>query len=413
MPSSSTPWPMLRTEPQPAAIVYTYVETEKGGGKGLVATLASRAAVVVADDAPIFFLPAATAAAAAQVDVLMEGVDHNGLMPLGTTDRVFRRAFDLRRYLQAELPPHLDEFPDDDPLANLPPAPASLLEDIHVQWPARVPERSLLAHLDLDRSVPAVARRGGEEEAVRTLIRFVEFGLDRYDERSHPDEAVTSGLSPFLHFGNVSPHQVFAAVAAAEQWDPGKLGQGADGARSGWWGMSGAAESFLDQLVTWRELGYRSARYLPGNGSYRALPDWARATLERHASDHREHLYTIDDLDAAETHDDLWNAAQVQLRNEGVVHNYMRMLWGKKIIEWTRHPEEAHDIMFELNDRYALDGRDPNSITGIHWVMGRYDRPWGPEREIFGTVRYMSSESARRKLRLSGYLSGQSKTLNT
>jgi deoxyribodipyrimidine photo-lyase len=154
-----------------------------------------------------------------------------------------------------------------------------LLEDIHVHRPARVPERSLLAHLDLDRSVPAVARRGGQEEAVRTLTRFVESGLDRYDERSHPDEAATSGLSPYLHFGNISPHQVFAAVAAVEQWHPGLIGDRATGAKSGWWGMSGAAESFLDQLVTWRELGYRAARHLPGNGSYRALPEWARATL--------------------------------------------------------------------------------------------------------------------------------------
>jgi deoxyribodipyrimidine photo-lyase len=174
--------------------------------------------------------------------------------------------------------------------------------------------------------------------------------------------------------------------------------------------MSSPAEQFLDQMVTWRELGYRAARYLPGNDTYAALPAWARATLEEHAADEREYLYRLDQLDAGETHDELWNAAQRQLREEGTIHNYLRMLWGKKILEWTGHPEEAHDTMFELNNRYALDGRDPNSVSGIHWVLGRYDRPWGPERAVFGTVRYMSSRSARRKLRLDRY---QSKMLKT
>jgi len=395
------------------AIVYTHVETEEGAGKGLVAALAGRAAVIVVDDAPIFFLPAATAAAAGQVDVLMEGVDHNGLMPLAATDRVFKRAYDLRRYLQAGLAPHLDEFPDDDPLSNLPPASPSLLDEIHERWPSPAPDRSVMAHLDLDTGVPAVAKPGGQDEASRLLTTFIEVGLGRYDERSHPDEEVTSGLSPYLHFGNISPHQVFAAVAAAERWDPGRLGDVASGARSGWWGMSKPAEGFLDQVVTWRELGYRAARYVPDNGSYPVLPNWARATLEQHATDEREHLYTTAELEAAETHDELWNAAQRQLRSEGTIQNYMRMLWGKKILEWTTHPEHAHDIMFELNNRYALDGRDPNSVSGIHWVMGRYDRPWGPEREVFGMVRYMSSSSARRKLRMNRYLSRQSKMLNT
>ena len=176
--------------------------------------------------------------------------------------------------------------------------------------------------------------------------------------------------------------------------------------------MSAAAEGFLDQLVTWRELGYRSARYVPDNGSYSALPRWARATLAEHAGDPREFVYSQEQLDAAETHDEIWNAAQRQLRHDGVIHNYLRMLWGKKILEWTRSPEEAHDIMFELNDRYALDGRDPNSVSGIHWVLGRYDRAWGPERPIFGKVRYMSSDSTRRKLKMTEYL-GQSKMLNT
>jgi len=394
------------------AIAFSYVEQGIGDGKGLLYALADRAAVVVADDAPIFFLPKMTAAAAGNIDVLVEGVDHNGLLPLATTDRVFHRAYDLRRYLQAELSGHLDDDPAPQPLAGLPRAESGLLDDIRSHWPSPVPDRTIISNLELDHGVPALESPGGQQAAQRLLTEFVEEKLDRYGDRNHPDEQVTSGLSPYLHFGNVSPHDVFLAIVDHEGWNPGELSEDTSGKRSGWWGMSDSAEGFLDQLVTWRELGYRSARYVPGNDDYSALPEWARETLAAHAGDQREFVYTLEEFDAAETHDELWNAAQRQLRHEGIIHNYMRMLWGKKIIEWTRDPEEAHDVMFELNNRYALDGRDPNSTSGIHWVLGRYDRPWGPEREIFGKVRYMSSESTRRKLHLKEYL-GQSKMLNT
>ncbi|MDJ0664156.1 MAG: deoxyribodipyrimidine photolyase [Acidimicrobiia bacterium] len=391
---------------------FTYVETQSGGGKGLLAALADDAAVVVTDDAPVFFLPAMTRAAAGGVRVLMEGVDHNGILPLAATEQVFLRAFDLRRYLQRELPPHLLDTPEPDPLSDLPPAPLGLLDEVKKRWSSPEPDRSLLPRLSIDHEVPAISTIGGQTEGQRVLDNFVAAALDRYEERNHPDARVTSGLSPYLHFGNVSPHAVFAAIARAEDWSPADLADTSSGARSGWWGMSAAAEGFLDQLITWRELGYRSARYVPDNGSYSALPQWARTTLAEHAGDPREFVYSQEQLDAAETHDEIWNAAQRQLRHDGVIHNYLRMLWGKKILEWTRSPEEAHDIMFELNDRYALDGRDPNSISGIHWVLGRYDRAWGPERPIFGKVRYMSSDSTRRKLKMTEYL-GQSKMLNT
>ncbi len=135
-----------------------------------------------------------------------------------------------------------------------------------------------------------------------------------------------------------------------------------------------------------------------------SLPDWAIKTLADHQRDHREHVYSLEEFERAETHDDLWNAAQRQLLREGRIHNYLRMLWGKKILHWTANAGDALQIMIELNNKYALDGRDPNSYSGIFWVLGRYDRPWGPERKIFGKVRYMASENTRRKLRLSEYL---------
>jgi deoxyribodipyrimidine photo-lyase len=168
--------------------------------------------------------------------------------------------------------------------------------------------------------------------------------------------------------------------------------------------MAAGAEAFLDQLVTWRELGHNAAAWLPAYDRWESLPAWARATLDEHAGDPRPYVYGREQLELAGTHDPLWNTAQRQLVVEGRIPNYLRMLWGKKILEWTRSPREALEVMIELNNRYALDGRDPNSYSGIFWVLGRYDRPWGPERPVFGTVRYMTSENAARKLKLNAYL---------
>jgi deoxyribodipyrimidine photo-lyase len=172
----------------------------------------------------------------------------------------------------------------------------------------------------------------------------------------------------------------------------------------GWWGLSEPAEMFLDQLVTWRELGYNFCSHRVDYDRYESLPVWALTTLEKHAPDPRPHRYALPVLEAGETHDPLWNAIQRQLVRDGWFHNYLRMLWGKKILEWSTHPRDALDAMVQLMNRYSLDGRNPNSYTGYFWVLGRYDRPWGPERPIFGTVRYMSSASTARKVRVREYL---------
>jgi deoxyribodipyrimidine photo-lyase len=167
--------------------------------------------------------------------------------------------------------------------------------------------------------------------------------------------------------------------------------------------MSEGAESFLDELVTWRELGFNLNARGEDYDRYESLPEWARRTLEAHQADARPELYLREELDAASTHDVVWNAAQRELRRDGRIHGYLRMLWGKKILEWTPSARDALEVMIHLNDRYATDGRDPNSYNGIFWVLGRYDRPW-PERPVFGRVRSMSSQSTRRKVRMNRYL---------
>jgi deoxyribodipyrimidine photo-lyase len=197
---------------------------------------------------------------------------------------------------------------------------------------------------------------------------------------------------------------VAAQVLRREGWTPMLLAPRVDGRRQGWWGVSPPAEAFLDQLVTWRELGLNWAAHRPDHLEWSSLPAWARATLGRHAADQRVPCYDLAAFQEARTHDPLWNAAQRQLLREGLIHNTLRMLWGKKILEWSASPEAALEIMLQLNDRHALDGRDPNSYTGIFWVLGRHDRPWAPERPILGTVRYMSSGNQAKKHAVKGYL---------
>ncbi len=224
------------------------------------------------------------------------------------------------------------------------------------------------------------------------------------DDRNQPAADATSGLSPYLHFGHISSHEIFHELVVQEKWSAASLGTRTTGKRSGWWGMSESAEAFLDQFITWRELGYNFSSQREDYDEYDSLPDWAKKTLAKHARDHRPTVYSHEEFAAAATHDPLWNAAERQLLLEGRLHNYLRMLWGKKILEWSPTPEEALATMIELNNKYALDGRNPNSYSGIFWILGRFDRPWGPERPIFGTVRYMSSDNTARKFDVQPYV---------
>jgi deoxyribodipyrimidine photo-lyase len=388
-----------------------YVEPAPDAGKGLVRALAEDACVVVTDEFPCFFLSKMVASAAKQVKVLLEEVDSNGLLPLRAAEQAAQRAFDFRRFLQKELPKHFGEFPQADPLLKVKFAKGPMLAEKKLaKWPMAgatllAGKGDALASLPIDHSVKPVELRGGQEAARAHMQEFFEKRLRLYAEhRNEPGRDVASGLSPYLHFGHISVHEVFAELAKREKWKPEKVAVRGNGSREGWWNMGPAAESFLDELITWREVGYNFTSHRADYDRYESLPEWAQKTLKEHSKDEREHVYRLEEFESAKTHDELWNAAQRQLVMEGKIHNYLRMLWGKKILEWSRTPEEAARIMIQLNNKYAVDGRDPNSYSGIFWVLGRYDRPWGPERPIFGTIRYMSSENTARKVSVKGYI---------
>lgn len=383
---------------------YPYVEPRAGEGKGLLAALAADACVVVTDEYPCFFLPRMVEAAGRELNVRLETVDGNGLLPIADAPQDFPTAYAFRRHLQKRLPAHLLPLPEADPLAMPTLArDAAIPPEIAARWPSA---SGALHALPIDHEVAAVPDlRGGERAGAAAVEAFVDRKLAAYGaDRNEPDLDATSRLSPYLHFGHVSIHQILVAMASREGWSPGDLATTTSGKREGWWRMSPSAEGFLDQVVTWRELGFNFCSHRPDYDRFESLPVWARQTLARHAADPREHVYDLTAFAEARTHDPLWNAAQRQLASQGRIHNYLRMLWGKKILEWTRSPEDALDVMIELNNRYALDGRDPNSYSGIFWVLGRYDRPWGPERPIFGTIRYMSSANTARKWNVEAYL---------
>ena len=384
---------------------YPYLELSPGAGKGLVAALAAQACAVVTDDYPAFFIPRAIEIASARFPVLTEAVDSNGILPVRIAGATFPSAYAFRRFLQRTLPEHVEMVPVRNPLESVSLLPLKdLPTDVLCRWPRTNLGAIDIGELPVDHAVCPTDQRGGTSAATDLLGQFISQGLRRYAaSRNDLADPATSGLSPYLHFGHISTHEIFLRVAASEDWSPERLSPNPAGKRSGWWGMGEDAEAFLDQLITWRELGFNQCASDLDYDSYNSLPTWAIATLEEHAGDDRPALYGRNELETAQTHDALWNAAQRQLVREGRVHNYLRMLWGKKILEWTAHPREALATMIDLNNKYALDGRDPNSYSGIFWCLGRYDRPW-PERSVFGKVRYMSSARTARKLDVDEYL---------
>ena len=241
----------------------------------------------------------------------------------------------------------------------------------------------LLEKMAIDRSVcPSPCFEGGQQAALQNLDRFLRTRLDRYHLRNDPTAQATSELSPYLHFGCISPVLVARRVLAAD---------------------SPCGEDFIEELCVRRELAINFVARNPDYDSIKSLPDWARKTLQKHRRDRRPYLYSFEELRDAQTHDPAWNAAQIQMCRNGYMSGYMRMYWGKKVIECTADPAEAYETLVRLNDTYELDGRDPNGYCGIAWCFGKHDRPW-QERPVFGTVRTMVAAGLARKFDVERYV---------
>ncbi|MBN1496423.1 MAG: deoxyribodipyrimidine photo-lyase [Spirochaetes bacterium] len=242
---------------------------------------------------------------------------------------------------------------------------------------------AVLRRLRVDDAVQPVGRpAGGTAAAKRLLSRFIERKLDSFGElRNDPAEDNLSCMSPYLHFGQIAPLQI--ALDVLKSGSPGK-------------------DRYLEELIVRRELAMNFVHYNPAYDQYACLPAWAKKTLAAHRRDRREYVYSRDQLERAATHDRYWNAAQTEMVLTGKMHGYMRMYWGKKILEWSRDPKEAFNTALYLNNRYSIDGRDPNGFAGVAWCFGKHDRAW-PERAIFGKVRYMNDRGLERKFDMDAY----------
>jgi len=388
---------------------WPFVETPRSPARGLLARLASRAALVVTDDFPCFVVPDQSQALARRVSVPVWAVDSNGVVPHALLQPPVAAAAHLRPRIHrafaeawAQRAAARPLFPD---VARMP------VDAPFETWHADDLD-AFVRSLPIDQTVAPVGDTPGGARAARARLRsFVARRLPGYAESrsspAAPDAGHASGLSPYLHFGHLSIEQVAAEVlAATPDWSPDHLRLDARGKREGYFADDADVNAFLDEALTWRDVGFQWhwTRRKDTASLETALPAWALATLRAHGGDRRAFTYSLEEWEAAETHDPLWNAAQRELVATGVIHNYLRMLWGKKVIEWSRTPEEAYRTLVHLNNKYALDGRDPNSYTGILWCFGLFDRPWAPERPVLGTVRYMSSENTARKFRVKPYL---------
>lgn len=349
----------------------------RGSLDEVVTELAAEASLVVVDAAYTRTEKHWRRRAADALDCPLIQVETNVVVPVAeTSGKEEYAARTIRPKIHRKLARYLR------PVETVPVRKDSLdlrLDSLKLDDPAPV-----LAGLNLDRSVPPVETfHGGTSQASALLDAFIADGLDRFaDQRNDPMAGAVSHMSPYLHFGQISPLAVALKVIEADS--PGE-------------------DDYLEELIVRRELSINFVHYNPHYDSVDALPNWCRRTLAEHERDRREYIYTRAQFERAETHDPYWNAAQREMVVAGKMHGYMRMYWGKKLIEWTRRPADAWRIALELNDKYELDGRDANGFAGVAWCFGKHDQAWG-ERDVFGKVRYMNAKGLRRKFDVDAYV---------
>lgn len=313
---------------------------------------------------------------AKKIEIPFYEVDAHNIVPcLQVSNKAEFGAYTIRPKIQKLLPEFLDEFPE------LMKMKSNNLQSEKIDW--QKAEKSLM----INREVKEVDwLKPGEQNAQQVLKDFLENRFDKYaEDRNDPNKNALSNLSPYLHFGHISAQRVALTV---EQF----------------YGNHPSSKSFLEELIVRRELSDNFCYFNPKYDSFEGFPEWAKKTLNEHRKDKREFVYSLEEFEKAKTHEDLWNAAQLEMVKTGKMHGYMRMYWAKKILEWSKSPEEALNIAIYLNDKYELDGRDPNGYVGCAWSIGGvHDRAW-TERPVFGKIRYMNYNGAKRKFDVDSYI---------
>lgn len=312
---------------------------------------------------------------AEKIDIPFVEVDAHNIIPIRyASDKMEFAAYTYRPKIKKLLPYFLDDYPKiENQKCSI------IFQDFDVN--------SLLAQIEVDRNVgESQVIKPGSTNAMNELNNFIENKLEKYNElRNNPNYDNQSNLSPYLHFGQLSAQRVVLEIKGHNIEDEN-------------------TESFFEELIVRRELSDNYCYYCPNYDNNDGFPDWAKKTLEEHNNDEREYIYSLEQFENARTHEDLWNAAQMEMVNKGKMHGYMRMYWAKKILEWSENPKEAQQIAIYLNDKYSIDGRDPNGYTGIAWSIGGvHDRPWA-DRPVFGKIRYMNLQGANRKFDIVQYI---------
>ena len=346
--------------------------------------IAERAVMVVTDAFPTAGIAERTRRFAERAQLRVVAVDSHGILPAAVFEKEEWAARTIRPKLLRVRDHALEPVRDRAPKKKLPASVLASLELDALDF-AHFDVDALVASCEIDHTVPRVtAIASGRSAALARLERFCAESLPDYEaRRAEPtDTDGSSRLSPYLHFGQVSAAEVARAAIAA--------------------GPREAVEKFLDELITWRELSLNFCTRNPRFGTLHALPPWILETMRKHVHDEREAIYSLEQLERAETHEPLWNAAQRELVATGAIHNVMRMYWGKSVLTWTATYSNALAHLIHLNNKWALDGRDPSSYGGIQWCFGKFDRPWG-ERPVWGTIRSMSLARAYKKFDAKGY----------
>jgi len=342
-----------------------------------VVEMSRRAALVVCDRGYLKIQRAWRTRAAKRIGVPLVQVESDVVVPVEeASNKEEYAAMTIRPKIRSRLPEYLV------PLRKSRPRKSSL--ELKFDTLDTADLDTVLASIRTGRTAgPSPTYRGGFREAKRRLNSFIRNKLDHFEDmRNDPGVDNLSQMSPYLHFGQISPLYIALRVSRA--------------------GGAGA-EAYLEELIVRRELSMNFILYNDSYDSFEGLPGWCRKTLNVHSRDKREYIYTEQELERFETHDPYWNAAQREMVLTGKMHGYMRMYWGKKIIEWSRTPETAFAVALRLNNKYELDGRDPNGFTGVAWCFGKHDRPWR-ERAVFGSIRYMNDRGLRRKFDIDRYV---------